>query len=153
MTVLDIEVWCGGEPVFGDVEAGRAVPENNQPLRIGVWKRMQQKAVYDAEYRGIRADPDGQREERRNREGGRGDQDARSVTHVFQEGIHTDSNTSGDQCLKRRVSRMTIEMPAGPQSCLMTSSRKGDRDTWKTLSRCIAPVTIPMSRSPSSQLW
>src|ERR1700748_22944 len=99
MTVLDVEVLCGGEPVSGDVEAGRAVPENNQPLRIGVWKRMQQKAVYDTENRGICADPDGQREERRNREGGRGNQDARSVTHVFQEGIHPDSNTSGDQSI------------------------------------------------------
>jgi hypothetical protein len=74
---------------------------------------MKQKAVYDAEYRGIRADPDGQREERRNREGGRGDQDARSVTHVFQEGIHAGSNTWRPMYLKRRLRRSTIEMPAG----------------------------------------
>ena len=58
MTVLDIEVLRGGEPVFGDVETGRGVPKNNQPLRIGVWKWVKQKAVYDAEYRGIGADPD-----------------------------------------------------------------------------------------------
>ncbi len=99
MTVLDIEVLRGGEPVFGDVEAGRAVPENNQPLRIGVWKWMKQKAVYNAEYCGIRADPDGQRKECRNREGARSDQDAKSVTQVFQQGIHAGSNTSGDQCI------------------------------------------------------
>ena len=83
MAVPDIEVLGGGEPVLSDVEAGRAVPENDQTVCIGVGKRTKQQAIYDAEDSGVRANADGKRKKRGDGEGARSDQDATSMAQIF----------------------------------------------------------------------
>jgi hypothetical protein len=60
MAVLDVEVLCGGKPVLRYVQAGRAVPEYDEPFSNFIRKRTQQP-IEDAEDCGIRADSDGQR--------------------------------------------------------------------------------------------
>ena len=57
------------------------------------------KAVDDAEDRGVRTNPDGKREDRRQGKGTRNDQYAEGVVQVFQQGIYPGSPGSGDQCI------------------------------------------------------
>jgi hypothetical protein len=45
MAITDIEILRRGKPVLGDVEAGRAVPENHQPFCIFIRKWPQQQSA------------------------------------------------------------------------------------------------------------
>ena len=45
MTVLDVEILGGGKPVFGDVQAWRAIPENRQTIGVFIGQGMEQERV------------------------------------------------------------------------------------------------------------
>jgi hypothetical protein len=83
MAVLDVEVLCGGKPVFRYVQAWRTVPEYDEPSSVFVRKRPKQQAIYDAEDCGIRADSDGQREYCRHGERGCSGQSTKTVPHIL----------------------------------------------------------------------
>jgi len=61
----DVEVLSSREPVFGDPEAGRTAPEDREAARVLIRQRPQQQRARDAEDRAVRADADGQRDDRR----------------------------------------------------------------------------------------
>ena len=60
---FDVEVLRRREPVLGDVEAGRTVPQNHEPVGVLVAKRMEQQRAGDAEHGGVRADSDRERQD------------------------------------------------------------------------------------------
>ena len=93
-TVLDIEVLRRRKPVFGDPEAGRRVPENDLPIRVLVRQRPQQERARDAEDRGVRTNPNRQREYGDDRESWRGEEGANRVAEVLRERAHAGQLTS-----------------------------------------------------------
>jgi hypothetical protein len=62
--VLDVEILRGREPVLGDAQARRSVPEDDEALRLGVGKGLEQERVGDAEDRGVGAHAERQRDHR-----------------------------------------------------------------------------------------
>ena len=67
---LDVDILRRRKPVLGDAEAGRAVPENGEPIGVLIGKRPKDERVRDAEDRGVRADAE------RDRQHGGGDERA-----------------------------------------------------------------------------
>ena len=84
---FDIEVLTGRKPVFRNVQAGRTIPQDYQPVCVLVWKRMQQEGARDTEYRRIRADPDREREDRRGCEARILREAAKCIPHVVQKHV------------------------------------------------------------------
>jgi hypothetical protein len=68
MRAADVEILRGREPVLGNAQAWRTIPENHQPIGMLIRERSKQERARDAEDRRVRADADGQRDERRSRE-------------------------------------------------------------------------------------
>ena len=79
---LDVEVLGGREPVLGDAEPGRSVPQDRQAVRVLVGEGTQQQGARDAEDRRVRADAKGQRQDRRDRKSGRGGKGSDRVAEV-----------------------------------------------------------------------
>ena len=63
-------------------------PHHRQAIGIGIWKRAQHHAIEDAEDRGGRADPERQRQHRRDREPRRPPQQAPAEPDVLQQRVH-----------------------------------------------------------------
>ena len=80
VSVPDVEVLRGREPVLGDAETGRPVPQDGETIRVLKGKRPEEESARDAEDRGVRADAQGQRQHRRDRKGGRGGEGAPRAT-------------------------------------------------------------------------
>jgi hypothetical protein len=79
-----------------DVDARCFLPETHEPIRPGKGQRAEQDAVDDAENRGVRADAQCQREQRREREQRRAHEPAGGVPRVAQELGH-DGRTRQDR--------------------------------------------------------
>lgn len=60
----DVKVLRRGKPILDDVEAGRSVPKDHQPLGVLAWKRVQKQRIDNTEDRCVCADADGQRQDR-----------------------------------------------------------------------------------------
>ena len=82
--VLDVEVLRRREPVFGDAEPGRRVPEDELTVRVLVRQRPQQEGAGDAEDRGVGADADCQRQHGDDEETGACGQRPDRVADVLQ---------------------------------------------------------------------
>ncbi len=83
MPGLDVEVLRRGEPVLRDAQAGRAVPEDDQPVGVLIRKRTQQQCARDAEDGRVRPDAERDREHGRGREAGRSRKRTNRVARVL----------------------------------------------------------------------
>ena len=78
----DVEILRRRKPVFGDADARRSVPEDDQSIGVTVRQRAQQERAGDAEDRGVGADADRDRQNRRHREPGRTHQGAERAAKI-----------------------------------------------------------------------
>ena len=60
LSLADIEVLRGGEPVFGNAEAWGSIPEDGEAPGLQVGQRAEQESGADGEQRGVRADAERQ---------------------------------------------------------------------------------------------
>ncbi len=81
MPGLDVEVLRCGKPVFGNIQPRRAVPENGQPVRVGVGQRLEEQGARHAENGGIGADPQRQRDNGGQSQAGRPAQRAEGMAN------------------------------------------------------------------------
>ena len=66
----------------------RRVVDPHEALRFGVWKRLQQDAVHDAENGGVCPNPERKRNDRNNREAGSLDEAPQGVQKILTEMIN-----------------------------------------------------------------
>src|SRR5215472_16031398 len=88
MLVLYVEVLCGGEPVLGDTQSGRAVPKNDETIGVLIGKRLQQDRVCNAENGGGCPDSNHQRQHCRDGECGVVQQGPEGMAKIEQEAMH-----------------------------------------------------------------
>ena len=88
VAVLDVEILRGGKPILGDAEAGRAIPEDDEPAGVFIGKRAQQKRAGDAEDGSVGADADGERQDCGDGEAGIFGEGAECVAEVANQGVH-----------------------------------------------------------------
>jgi hypothetical protein len=85
VVALDIEVLGSGEPVLRNVEARGTVPENDEAIRIGEWKRAKEQGVGDGKDGSIGANADGEGEDGGENEAGRAPEIAEGDGEVLAE--------------------------------------------------------------------
>ena len=79
----DVEVLRGREPVLGDAQARRSVPEDDEAIGIGVGQRAEEQRAGDAEDRGVGADAERQRQDGGDGHTRRGRQRAPGVSQIL----------------------------------------------------------------------
>jgi hypothetical protein len=87
--IQDVDVLPGRRPVLRDADPRRTQPEHGEPVGIGVWKRLEQERVGDAENGGVGADTEGEREHNRSSQSGAFPESSQSVTQISQNLVHS----------------------------------------------------------------
>jgi hypothetical protein len=88
MAVLDVEILRGGKPILRDAETRRAVPQDHESARIFIGEGAQQKRAGNAKEGSVRADADGERQNRGDREAGILRECSECVAKVANQAIH-----------------------------------------------------------------